>query len=232
MAYWSPDEAIALSFGRDPRAVNWGTVGEYTEVSPFAKEYENRLGTLRRALKMGDLPRPMTPVKFTAWALGKHYQLPPELVEHVLAFGSDCDAEDLSPLQDFLQNPPQPVWPIDGSSRNSAPADEREDCATNVDSIARTFALDVNPGRNLELWKALFRKASENGLISARQGKARGRSQNLFFPSRVGVWLIERKGWSKARVDLSLGRQGKPEYPTEAGSMIGQLLGRGQRNAR
>ena len=80
MAHWSLDEAIALSFGKNPEIVNWGKVGLYTQVSPFAKEYENRRNLALRAIPWGKLYDPMLPSIFLGWAKELNLVIPEFLI--------------------------------------------------------------------------------------------------------------------------------------------------------
>src|ERR1700731_3926842 len=48
-AYWTLDEATALSFGRSPAIVNWKAIEKYTAVSGFAAAYALRRDLILRA---------------------------------------------------------------------------------------------------------------------------------------------------------------------------------------
>lgn len=82
--YWTADEWAALTFGRNPRTVNWSYVSPFTEISPFAKEYQRRRRLLIRAIKSGALPELIPPKKAIAWAKKKNIEFPAVLVQMVL----------------------------------------------------------------------------------------------------------------------------------------------------
>ncbi|MGH6854785.1 MAG: hypothetical protein ACREDX_06615 [Aestuariivirga sp.] len=48
-AYWSIEEAVALSLGREPKVVHWKSVASYRQVSKFAQDYKNRRDLARGA---------------------------------------------------------------------------------------------------------------------------------------------------------------------------------------
>lgn len=43
MAYWTLDECVALSLGKDPKRVNWKVVQPHTDNSCFAFRYEDHV---------------------------------------------------------------------------------------------------------------------------------------------------------------------------------------------
>src|SRR5262249_55414209 len=53
--YWSLDEATALSFGKEPRVVNWDSVKSFTAASPFAQKYDRLRDLILRAQEMQQL---------------------------------------------------------------------------------------------------------------------------------------------------------------------------------
>jgi len=60
IAYWTVDEATALSFGFDPNLANWGELLSCDH--PFTKLYENRRALALRAMEMGQLPQLAAPM--------------------------------------------------------------------------------------------------------------------------------------------------------------------------
>ena len=89
-AVWALDEAIALSFGKEPRIVNWKSVSPWVHVSAFARNYERRRDLCVRALRVGQLFDPVYPSVFLAWAKDKKIDLSTELssaaVDHSISF--------------------------------------------------------------------------------------------------------------------------------------------------
>ena len=67
-AYWTLDECIALSFGKNPKSVNWATVKPYLSVSPFALSYERLRDLIERAKWAKQLFDPLFPSIYLAWA--------------------------------------------------------------------------------------------------------------------------------------------------------------------
>ena len=49
-AFLSPHEAVALSFGKDPRVVTWEMVSPYLGASAFAYQFASRLDLVDRAI--------------------------------------------------------------------------------------------------------------------------------------------------------------------------------------
>lgn len=86
-AHWTIDEAIALSFGRDPSVVRWETMQSMTRISSFAREYALRRDLARRAVAWKQLFDPVLPTIFLAWARQYQIAVPPELTEGVERFG-------------------------------------------------------------------------------------------------------------------------------------------------
>lgn len=84
LAWWSLEEAVAISLGRDPRYVNWLTVEKYTNASEHAYQYALRRETIFRAKDAGHLLDPTLAGHFLTWVLRvnlpcsvDHYELPP-----------------------------------------------------------------------------------------------------------------------------------------------------------
>jgi hypothetical protein len=78
--YWHPKEAVALSFGKEPKAVNPKKLENLKRPnSPFVRKFQARMDALRRAIKANHLTTPLTPEKFVAWAVNEGFSLPSEL---------------------------------------------------------------------------------------------------------------------------------------------------------
>ena len=87
MAHWSLDEAIALSFGKNPEVVMWKRFeGNYEHLySSFGKEYSKLHELASRALKWQKLYDPVMPQIFIKWAKDNDIAVPKELAEKVEA---------------------------------------------------------------------------------------------------------------------------------------------------
>jgi hypothetical protein len=86
-AYWRLDEAIALSFGKEPKVVSWKRVKEYVGRSRFATQYERRRDLVQRAARKQQLSDPVLPGFFLAWAKRHGIDYPAELETQVEARG-------------------------------------------------------------------------------------------------------------------------------------------------
>jgi hypothetical protein len=88
MPYWTLDEAVALSLGRDPRFVNWETVQQLVASSRFAFRFADQREIVNRARTMGQLRERTTPATFIAWAERMQFPMPDELVNAVKSVGN------------------------------------------------------------------------------------------------------------------------------------------------
>lgn len=82
-AHWTLDEAIALSFGKNPKVVTWERVKEFVHISPFAQRYEQIRDLALRAKAWEQLYDPVLPSFFLAWARRSEIEVSPELLEEV-----------------------------------------------------------------------------------------------------------------------------------------------------
>ena len=64
---WTVEEAIALSFGKNPKLVNWFTIQPLIEESEFAKEYAVLRNLVLRAVDIGVLTEKVRPTDFVSW---------------------------------------------------------------------------------------------------------------------------------------------------------------------
>mgnify|MGYP001354386315 CR=1 FL=1 len=86
-AYWTIDEAVALSFGRDPTKISAKEVKPYAGTSPIAREYYQRWTQAQRAVAMGQLWDRVMPGIFIPWATNNGIEMPSELLAHALNRG-------------------------------------------------------------------------------------------------------------------------------------------------
>lgn len=78
--HWHPEEAVALSLGKNPKIVNRETLNQLRRpMSPFASEFRAKMETLQRAISAVHIPTPLTPKEFIAWAVNEGFSLPSEL---------------------------------------------------------------------------------------------------------------------------------------------------------
>ena len=86
-AYWSLDEATALSFGRAPEVVKWENVKNLAGISAFASQYMRLRDLLLRAKGAEQLFEPIAPGFYIAWAKRNEISFPPDLEAAVVARG-------------------------------------------------------------------------------------------------------------------------------------------------
>jgi hypothetical protein len=82
LTYWTIDEFVALSLGKNPEKVTWELVKPFVQVEEQAREYARRLEMTTRAVKMRVLID-QTPPSFIQWALQNHIDLPDELLKRL-----------------------------------------------------------------------------------------------------------------------------------------------------
>lgn len=82
-AYWTLDEALALSFGKSPEIVTWDSLKAYINVSTFAKAYQKRRDLALRSKALNKLFDPIFPTLFISWANEFDIELPDELIESI-----------------------------------------------------------------------------------------------------------------------------------------------------
>ncbi|MEI6534777.1 MAG: hypothetical protein WCN98_05505 [Verrucomicrobiaceae bacterium] len=87
-AYWTLEEAVALSFGKAPHVVNWKSIEAHLGVSPFVVSYRDLRDLANRAKHMGQLYDPVVPGIYLAWAGRMGAKIDPRLLDGVVANGS------------------------------------------------------------------------------------------------------------------------------------------------
>jgi len=91
---WHPDEAVALTLGKDPSLVTWDLVESYVGSGhPCAEEYAELRENVRRAEAVGDLTFPVKPDRFLSWLKQNNIGYPPELEA---SLGTRTDGVDRS----------------------------------------------------------------------------------------------------------------------------------------
>jgi hypothetical protein len=86
-AYWTVDEASALSFGKNPLVVNWNTIAGYVDCSPFAQKYHRLRDLIIRAESAQQLSARIAPGFFIAWMQQNRIPFPTELAAAVATHG-------------------------------------------------------------------------------------------------------------------------------------------------
>ena len=101
-AYWTLDEAVALSFGKAPERVTWEAIKPLVDVSPFAYQYGRRRDLALRAAASKQLSERTGPGFFLAWAKRTDLAVPSELEAAITARGiqiAEWKTHDLSKEQ-------------------------------------------------------------------------------------------------------------------------------------
>lgn len=84
MAYWSIEEAIALSFGKNPKMVSWQALQEcYFKNTDFMIKYNEIRDIALRAVKWKQLSDPIEPLSFIQWANKTGISVPDLLVDKI-----------------------------------------------------------------------------------------------------------------------------------------------------
>ncbi|MBB3408025.1 hypothetical protein FHT87_001928 [Rhizobium sp. BK316] len=87
ISYWTPEEAAAISFGKEPNLVNLQSLRPYATNSIFVGSFCAQMELIRRATEAGQLLEKNTPEFFIAWALRTGFQMHPKAIEAVQARG-------------------------------------------------------------------------------------------------------------------------------------------------
>lgn len=88
-AYWTLEEAVALSFGKNPDLVSWNKLKNHTKnfTSPFIEKYRKTRELTRRAKVAKQISDPVWPGAFITWANRNGLSFPQELVGKVESHG-------------------------------------------------------------------------------------------------------------------------------------------------
>lgn len=87
LSYWSLEEIVALSLGRDPKTVNWQSIGRFNSESEFVRQYDQHRTIVNRAKAMGQLWEQTIPFMAIAWARRMRFNLPEELASEIESLG-------------------------------------------------------------------------------------------------------------------------------------------------
>jgi hypothetical protein len=86
-ACWTLEEAVALSFGKEPTLVNWNRIKEHSRISAFVREYSRLRDLALRAKLTQQLFDLVLPGFYVAWARRNDISFPSKLEAVVLAHG-------------------------------------------------------------------------------------------------------------------------------------------------
>jgi hypothetical protein len=84
-AYWTLEEAIALSFGKNPQYVNWESLSRLRENSSFIEKYRRLRDLATRAIYIQKLFDPVLPGFYLQWIKTNGLEFPKDLEAAVIA---------------------------------------------------------------------------------------------------------------------------------------------------
>ncbi len=86
LPFWNLEEAVSLSFGKNPKTVNITTLKPHLQVSDFARKFSERLEHVQRAEITRQLSKFCKPDAFIDWALRMGIDVPWSLQKVVFTF--------------------------------------------------------------------------------------------------------------------------------------------------
>ena len=98
--YWTSDEAVAISFGKNPKVVTGEALKNYLGKAQFADNYFSRCDLLDRAIQSDRLPREIPPADFLEWAHQRSIPIPRELTDYLSAIKDTSSQSSAKPLSD------------------------------------------------------------------------------------------------------------------------------------
>ncbi|UVC09595.1 hypothetical protein IHQ71_02915 [Rhizobium sp. TH2] len=87
ISYWTAEEAVAISFGKDPRAVTLEKISRYEGNSIFVASFHAQLELIKRAVEVGQLNEKNTPPYLLGWAERTGFLMHPMAFDAVKARG-------------------------------------------------------------------------------------------------------------------------------------------------
>jgi hypothetical protein len=88
-SFWTLDEAVALTLGRDPRRVNWESINGLTGISKLGKRYEALRDLVERAKTACELTDPTSPSAYLNWTSMKRIEVASEVASAVAGMRAD-----------------------------------------------------------------------------------------------------------------------------------------------
>ena len=98
--YWTSDEAVAISFGKNPKVVTREALKNYLGKAQFADNYFLRCDLLDRAIQSDRLPKEIPPADFLEWAHQRSIPIPRELTDYLSAIKDTSSQSSAKPLSD------------------------------------------------------------------------------------------------------------------------------------
>jgi hypothetical protein len=98
--YWTSDEAVAISFGKNPKVVTGEALKNYLGKAQFADNYFSRCDLLDRAIQSDRLPKEIPPADFLAWTHQRSIPIPSALTDYLSAIKDTSSQSSAKPLSD------------------------------------------------------------------------------------------------------------------------------------
>lgn len=111
--YWTLDEAVALSFGKEPKIVNLPAIQKLVDKSVFCQTYAKRYDLAKRATFCKQFNDAIPPVYFLNWADDMDFELPQGLLDNVKNYAGRAinwrhEYVELKSLYDEISEQPKP----------------------------------------------------------------------------------------------------------------------------
>lgn len=84
--HWTIDEAIALSFGKEPKVVTWKLIELLQDKTDFAKAFSKRRDLAMRSSKLKNFNNSIPPIYFMNWAEELDIKVSTELINEVAKY--------------------------------------------------------------------------------------------------------------------------------------------------
>jgi len=170
-SYWTLEEAIALSFGKDPNSVNWARLQKIVlyPTSPFIEQYKKLRDIVLRAKAWNHLYDPALPGFYISWARGKDISFPKELEEKVVARGGNI--ADWQSAYDSLEK-------ISQTKYNAL--EELYNTLKNLSDDGHKKAMDILDKKNAQILTLMQEKADlESNLAELEKQKQKAAEKPL-----------------------------------------------------
>lgn len=198
-AYWTLEEATALSFGKSPELVNWKSLEGYRNVSPFPAEYAKVRQLATRAKNSKQLYDPVYPGIFLAWAKRNDIGYPDELQKLVTKYGQNVadwktayddlktsfDTLELS-FVELTEKTKQIV--AERAKITTAWADEKDTLLEQIMAL-RAAEKPLNPKERESLLKLIIAMAVEGYGHDPRAGRSTTASEIVGDLDKLGLHL-------------------------------------------
>ena len=129
-AYWTGEQAVALSFGLDPDEIIWDRLAEQATLSPLAHQILRGLKRVKHSQNFGELPNNMPPHKFVEYLEFRKLAAPIQLFEAIKEFGRPIPdwRQRCSELQTLLIEAQQAAIGTEGTLAQCERANANQTC--------------------------------------------------------------------------------------------------------